>query len=127
MKKRAIKILKGFFLFIGVLLIIITAAILWPMPAIEAPEKHAKTLITSIDIIDVKTGEVLRNRDVLIEGNLIKSIDISGILKVPKTAFVINGEGKYMIPGLWDMHTHSNHHSPWLHHPLYIANGVTGI
>ena len=32
-----------------------------------------------------------------------------------------------MIPGLWDMHTHSNHHSPWLHHPLYIANGVTGI
>jgi imidazolonepropionase-like amidohydrolase len=127
MKKRALKILKGFFLFIGVLLIIITAAILWPMPAIEAPEKQAKTLITSIDIIDVKAGEVLRNRDVLIEGNLIKSIDTTGILKVPKTAFVINGEGKYMIPGLWDMHTHSNHHSPWLHHPLYIANGVTGI
>ena len=25
------------------------------------------------------------------------------------------------------MHTHSNQHSPWLHHPLYIANGVTGI
>jgi hypothetical protein len=52
MKKRVIKILKGFFLFIGVLLIIITATILWPMPTIEAPKKHTKILITSIDIIE---------------------------------------------------------------------------
>ncbi|OUR91914.1 hypothetical protein A9Q87_08925 [Flavobacteriales bacterium 34_180_T64] len=97
------------------------------MPSIETPKKHAEILITSIDLIDVKTGEILKNRDLLIEGNTIISIDTTGIIKVPKTTFVINGEGKYVIPGLWDMHTHSNHHSPWLHHPLYIANGVTGV
>ncbi|WBX71055.1 amidohydrolase family protein [Tenacibaculum retecalamus] len=127
MKRRFVKIFKGFSLFIGILLIIITAAVLWPMPTIEAPKKNAEILIKSIDIIDVRTGEVLRNRDVLIEGNLIKSIDTIGIIKVAKSIFTINGKGKYMIPGLWDMHTHSNHHSPWLHHPLYIANGVTGV
>ena len=57
------------------------------MPTIETPKAHAKILITSIDIIDVKTGEILKNRDLLIQGNLIKSIDTSGIIKVPKTSF----------------------------------------
>jgi hypothetical protein len=127
MKKRLTKILKSFFLFLGLLLIVTLTAILWPMPTIETPKEHSKILITSIDIIDVKTGEILKNRDLLIQGNLIKSIDTSGMIKVPKTAFIINGKGKYIIPGLWDMHTHSNYHSPWLHHPLYIANGVTGV
>ena len=40
---------------------------------------------------------------------------------------IIDGSGKFIIPGLWDMHTLSNSYSEWLHHPLYIANGVTGI
>ena len=127
MKKRFLKVLKGFFLFIALVFIIVTAAILWPLPIIEIPKKHEAILIKSIALIDVETGEVLKERDVLIEGNKIKSIDSSGRIKVAKTTFIINGEGKYMIPGLWDMHKHSNHHSPWLHHPLYIANGVTGI
>jgi len=125
--KKIYKIFKGFLLFIGLILIVYISAVLWPMPTIETPKKHTEILIASIDIIDVKTGETLKNRDVLIEGNIIKSIDTTGIIKVANTTFVINGKGKYIIPGLWDMHTHSNHHSPWLHHPLYIANGVTGI
>ncbi len=32
-----------------------------------------------------------------------------------------------MMPGLWDMHTHSYKISPQFHHPLFIANGVTGV
>ncbi len=127
MKKRFLKVLKGFFLFIALVFIVITTAILWPMPIIETPNKHSAILIKSINIIDVKTGIILKNRDLLIEENTIQSIDTTGIIKVPEKTFIINGNRKYMIPGLWDMHTHSNHHSPWLHHPLYIANGVTGI
>lgn len=127
MKKRFTKILKCFFLFLALILIVFISGILWPMPTIETPKSHTEILISSIDIIDVKTGEVRKNRDVLIEGNIIKLIDTTGNIKVSKTTFVINGKRKYLIPGLWDMHTHSNHHSPWLHHPLYIANGVTGV
>ncbi|MFT7073799.1 amidohydrolase family protein [Patiriisocius sp. Uisw_017] len=127
MKKISTKILKGFSLFVGLLLVVTITAVLWPFPTIEASKKHPVILIKSITIIDVKTGNTIKKRDVLIEGNTITSIDTTGIIKVPKSTFVVNGEGKYLIPGLWDMHTHSNHHSPWLHHPLYIANGVTGI
>ena len=44
---------------------------------------------------------------------------------------IVNANGKYMIPGLWDMHVHSAFVSPaWdekVIYPLYIANGVTGV
>jgi len=121
------KILKGIFLFIGLFLIVIIIAILFPLPSIEVPKRHSSILIKSIDIIDVETGSILNDRDVLIKGETIVSINTTRITKAPKSTFMINGKGKYLIPGLWDMHTHSNQHSPWLHHPLYIANGVTGI
>ncbi len=40
---------------------------------------------------------------------------------------VIDATGKYLIPGLWDMHTHSLKISPQLHHPLFIRYGVTAV
>ena len=127
MKKRIVKISKGFFLFLAALVILVVSGILWPLPKIEMPKQHSAILIKSIAVVDVNTGKVLRNRDILIQGKTITSIDTTGVINASKTTFIINGKGKYIIPGLWDMHTHSNHYSPWLHHPLYIANGVTGI
>jgi hypothetical protein len=38
----------------------------------------------------------------------------------------VDVRGKYLIPGLWDMHIHPKH-SPEVFYPLLIANGVTGI
>ena len=127
MKKAIVKIVKGFSLFLGLFSIVIISAVLWPMPTIDVPETHTAIFIKSINVIDTETGNILKNRDVLIEGNTIHSIDSTSSVKSSKKSFVINGKGKYLIPGLWDMHTHSNQHSPWLHHPLYIANGVTGV
>jgi len=46
--------------------------------------------------------------------------------RISDSTKVINGDGKYLIPGLWDMHTHYN----WNHtdsDPLLIANGITGV
>lgn len=75
----------------------------------------------------MKSGNLLTNRDILIKGNVIIAIDTIGFLKADPASLIIDGTGKYLMPGLWDMHTHSNQHSEWLHHPLFIANGVTGI
>ena len=68
MKKRIIKIIKGLFLLLGVVLILVISAVLWPLPSIQMPEEYSSILVKSIAIIDIKTGEVLKNRDVLIEG-----------------------------------------------------------
>ena len=40
-------------------------------------------------------------------------------------AQVINATGKYLIPGLWDMHVHIT--SPQAAFPLLVANGITGV
>jgi hypothetical protein len=127
MKNRIFKFLKvtvGIFLF---LVIIIVLAIVWPMPQLKPPARHNTVFIKSINVIDVASGNLLNNRDILIKDNVIVAIDTIGILKAKATSLIIDGANKYLIPGLWDMHTHSNQYSEWLHHPLFIANGVTGI
>lgn len=127
MKKKIFKTLKIFLAILLLLLLIIISAVLWPMPKLEPPQKHNAIFIKSANIIDIKSGVILENRDVLIKNNIISAIDTSGILQPDITALIIDGSDKYIIPGLWDMHTHSNQHSEWLHHPLYIANGITGV
>ncbi|GGG31940.1 amidohydrolase [Dokdonia pacifica] len=97
------------------------------MPTLQPPLKHDTVIIESINIIDVKSGHILEKRNVLIKGNTISAIDSIEILNRDPNSLIIDGTDKYLVPGFWDMHTHSNQHSEWLHHPLYIANGVTGI
>jgi Amidohydrolase family len=70
---------------------------------------------------------------VVIIGDRITSVGKSGRVRVPANAKIIDAAGKYLIPGLWDMHVHTFTHSPnprssqtWFF-PLFIANGVTGV
>ena len=127
LKKILLKFLKISSVILLLFVLVITSAVLWPMPKLDPPKKFDTVFIKSANIIDVKSGDILENRDILIKNNIISAIDTSGILKANANSLIIDGSGKYIIPGLWDMHTHSNQHSEWLHHPLYIANGVTGI
>ena len=45
---------------------------------------------------------------------------------IPTGARVVNARGKYLIPGLWDMHVHLDAQAPRFY-PMLIAHGVTGI
>ena len=123
--------IKKIFAFIGIIFggICLTGiiGIVWPLPTLTTPKPHEYILIKDINIINVGNGEINARRDVLIKHNRIIGIDSTGQLKYPESQLIINGTGQYLIPGLWDMHTHSSPLSPWLHHPLFIANGVTGI
>jgi hypothetical protein len=80
-------------------------------------------IITTVNIIDVESGEVLDSRDVVIAGEKIASI-VEHTDGRSYKGEVIDGTGKYLIPGLWDMHAHIF----WEWGPqLLRANGVTGI
>lgn len=119
---------------IGLLILILLAAlcsfilmgILWPLEKISPPLAHETILIHSVNVVDLDSGRILSNRSILIEGKKIVKID-SGINSISKQGLLIDGSGMFAIPGLWDMHTHSNKLSPWLHHPLLIAYGVTSV
>ncbi len=82
-------------------------------------------IITNVNIADVNTGKILKNKTLAIDNNRISAIYDNEIVSSEST-IVIDGKGKYLIPGLWDMHAHYK----WSHvdlDPLLIANGITGI
>jgi hypothetical protein len=82
--------------------------------------------ITHATVIDVVNGRELADRNIVVRGGRIASIGISA---PPSDARLIDGRGKFVIPGLWDMHTHLGNAgvATNVFFPLQIANGVTGI
>ncbi len=78
-----------------------------------------------VTVIDIVTGARRPNQTVVIVGHRIRALGPASAVRVPKAARVVDARGKYLIPGLWDMHTHMHYMD--IAYPLFIANGVTGI
>jgi hypothetical protein len=97
---------------------------------------HAQQSVTAapslvfdgVTVVDVEQGKLVPTQRVVITGNRIQAMGDAGAVKIPKDAQVVDARGKYLIPGLWDMHTHpSMQQETDLFYPLFIVNGVTGI
>ncbi|HRH45192.1 MAG TPA: amidohydrolase family protein [Pyrinomonadaceae bacterium] len=58
----------------------------------------------NVNVIPMDKEQVLPNQTVLIKDGIIS--EIGGKVNVPKDAQIIDGTGKYLIPGLIDMHVH---------------------
>jgi len=82
-------------------------------------------VIENVSIIDAISPSVQPNKTIVIVDNRIKAIGERGKVSIPAKAIIINGKGKYLIPGLWDSHVHLNHGKMFL--PLFVANGVTSV
>jgi imidazolonepropionase-like amidohydrolase len=83
--------------------------------------------ITHVTAIDAERGSARSDLTVLVRGPRITAIGPSASTTVPKGARTIDGRGKWLIPGLWDMHVHSAVPSGRMMLSLYVANGVTGV
>jgi len=86
-------------------------------------DERTTLVFTNVTIIDTAGGPSKAKMTVCIADDRITEIR-KGRIRVPEGIQVIDSKGKYMIPGLWDMHVH------WYHEqflPLFIANGVTGV
>ena len=81
-------------------------------------------MFDDVTVVDVEHGTLLPTQRVVIVGNRIQAMGDTGAIKMPQGARVLDARGKYLIPGLWDMHVHTSADLPYL---LLIANGVTGI
>jgi imidazolonepropionase-like amidohydrolase len=84
--------------------------------------------LQDVTIIDTINGKTLQARTVVIRDNKIAAITSAP----PKDAQVVNGKGKFLIPGLWDMHMHLRGGQETLPDnaamlKLFVANGVTSV
>src|SRR5580704_5651761 len=84
--------------------------------------------IQHVTVIDATGHAPMPNMTVVVEGDRIVAIGPARKTHVAKNAVVVDGAGKFLIPGLWDMHVHgaSDKRAAWSH-LLFLANGVVGV
>ena len=95
------------------------------LPHTTQREKAIIIVFTNVNIIDATGAPAQSDMTVVITGDSITDIGKTGEVRVPRNAQVINASGKYLIPGLWDMHVHFWSDEKLL--ALYVANGITSV
>ncbi|MEK7856556.1 MAG: hypothetical protein AAB288_10735, partial [Acidobacteriota bacterium] len=78
---------------------------------------------------DVLKGKIARSQTVVIEGPVISFIGSSTPREYLENSKTIDGSGKYLAPGLWDMHFHLcwAGDNDRLLYPILLRNGITGV
>ena len=86
--------------------------------------------ITGVTLVDPSVAASrqagLVNQTVVVRNGVIEAVGPSGSIAVPRGARLVDGRGKFLMPGLWDAHVHfMNTGASAL--PLYVALGVTSV
>lgn len=103
-------------------------AVVWPAVAnAQDRSRDAILAITHVNVVDGTGATTRRDQTVIIRGNRIAAVGPFRTLAIPPEAREIPGRGKYLIPGLWDMHVHTVTPGGRETLALYVANGVTGV
>ncbi|HXE91878.1 MAG TPA: amidohydrolase family protein [Terriglobales bacterium] len=85
-------------------------------------------VLTNVNVVNVTEGSVEPRMNVLIRDGRIEAIAKRALIQAGRHVQVVNADGKYLIPGLWDMHVHTAlrpEAEGML--PLYVAYGVMGV
>ena len=98
----------------------------------ERPPTDQRPLaFTHVTVIDATGTPAQPDMTVVVSDNHITALGKSNEVAVPPDALVTDASGKFVIPGLWDMHSHvfmrKNKMLTLLTLYLFIANGVTGV
>ena len=114
--KRALVVLLAI---VAAVVLLFAMGVLWPQERLVPPPRTEAFAIVNVNVVDVRAGTILPGRTVVVENGRIR---FSGT-----AARRIDGRGLYLMPALWDMHTHVFAVSPLLDLPLYVAYGVTNV
>jgi imidazolonepropionase-like amidohydrolase len=82
--------------------------------------------IAGVTVIDGTGAPARPNMTVIVAGDRIEAVGAPGTVHVPAGARRVDGRGKYLIPGLWDMHVHLSVAGESAL-PLFLAHGVTSV
>jgi hypothetical protein len=97
-----------------------------------ALSRQATLVFTHVNVVDATGAPVQPDMTVVVRGQRIADLGKSGSVSIPTGAQTVDADGKYLIPGLWDMHVHEIF-GDWLPRDekviplLFVANGVTGV
>jgi imidazolonepropionase-like amidohydrolase len=87
-----------------------------------SPQATQPIALTGGTLIDVSGKPATPNSVVVVEGDRIVAVGTRASVKIPDKARVIDVSGKFLLPGLWDMHAHFYQAE---FGPTYLAAGIT--
>ena len=79
----------------------------------------------NVNVVPMDSERLLEGQTVIVEEGRITQLGPSGEIELPADVLVVDGEGRFLLPGLSDMHMHLLGSENDL--LLYLANGVTTI
>jgi len=92
----------------------------------RAAAQPAPLVVSDVTVIDGTGAAARPHMTVVIDRGRITAVDSSARLTPHRNATTIDGRGRFLIPGLWDMHVHlAKGGASSLQ--LFIANGVTSV
>ena len=98
-----------------------SALLMWGAAGPVSAQGQAALVIQGGTLLDGNGGPAVPNSVIVIQGNQITAVGRAGAVQVPAGAQVINANGKWIVPGLWDSQT--NYSTFW--GELYLNQGVT--
>ncbi len=115
--------------FVVLFLVLIVSAAAPTARAQDATAARPAIVFSHVNVVDVVSGKILPDMRVEVAGGYIRFVGKEASAGMRSTGpIVIDGAGKYLMPGLWDMHIHSAYPLfPALMAPQYVVNGVTGV
>ena len=125
------KFLTGLLLVAGLVLLILTnlGILSFRKPYIrqlssDLPAHQPAMAFVDVNLVPMDSERVLEGQTVIVRDGVIEMIGSSDQVQVPDDALVVDGQGKYLMPGLVDMHVHIQDENELL---LLVANGVTSV
>lgn len=94
---------------------------------VESGAPDGPIAITGVTVHPIDRQAALIDQTVLIEGDRIIELGPRERVRIPDGALEVDGSGKYLIPGLFDMHVHLREQEAEPHLRLYVTHGVTTI
>ncbi len=109
--------------------LICTSALFTALVGCDADPTTKQLLIENVHVVDPVSG-LTENRQVLVEDGTIAAVaDASAQLALNTQVERFDGKGRYLMPGLWDMHVHFVY-DPTLSHEmadLFLDYGITSV
>ena len=107
--------------------VVFCSSFLWAGPGLPPSET---LVITNVNVVDTRYGGLVPKVNVVIKDGVIAAISKVALVETGLHDRLVNAEGRYLVPGLWDMHARLSQHAAWNRGSgsiLYLVNGVTGL
>lgn len=95
--------------------------------AAQASPPPTPIAITHVTVVDGTSPSPRLDQTVIVQGNRIAAVGPAATAPAPPGALLLDGRGRFLVPGLWDMHVHTAIPGGREVLALYVANGVTGV